>query len=160
MDSKPIAHALEAAHPSPSLRLDDPVVAEVQALVGKCLGPLVPEVLPLIPKNVLSEGSVDYFMTTRNKAFGQHLDEVHKEKGGQPCWDGAQPGLEEAAALLKKKGGPYFLGAEPCYADFIWAGFVQFVRRSKEDSFEKLIGVDEVLRKQYEACGKWLERDD
>jgi len=160
MDSGPIASAIEAAHPSPSLQLEHPIVAEVQALVYKCLIPLVPEILPLIPKNVLSEGSIEYFVRTRSRDFGQDLEEFHKDKGGQQCWDGAKPGLEETAALLKKGEGPYFLGKEACYADFVWVSFVHFVRRASEERYERLIGVDQVLKKHYEACGKWMEKDD
>lgn len=160
MDSTKIASALEAAHPSPSLQLEHPIVAEVQGLVYKALKPLVPEVLPLIPKHVLSQGSVEYWVTTREKDFGQNLDTMRAEKGGQQCFDRAQAGLEETAALLKKEGGPFFLGKEPCYADFIWIGFVQFVKRASEEDFEKLVGVDDALRKQYDACAKYMEKDD
>jgi len=160
MDSAKIAPALEAAHPSPSLQLEHPIVDQVQALVYKCIRPLVPEIMPLVPKNVLSNGSVEYWVRTRSERYGD-LDTFRREKGGQQCWDGAQAGLEETAALLKREaGGPFFLGAEACYADMVWVGFVQFVRRASEEGFEKLVGVDEVLRRQYEACGKWMEKDD
>jgi len=159
MESGKIAAALEAAHPSPSLRLDHPIVAEVQTLLSKCIAPLGPEIFPLARDNVISEPSFDYWVRARTADFGD-LDTLRAEKGGQQSWDNARPRLEEMAALLKKEGGPFFLGKEACYADFIWAGFVRFVRRVSVDEFEKLVGVDEVLRRQYEACEKWMERDD
>ena len=75
------------------------------------------------------------------------------------------PALEEVAALLRGEGegakeGSFFGGKEPCYADFIWVGFVHFVRRASESEWERMMGVDEGLRRQYEACKPWLERDD
>ena len=81
-------------------------------------------------------------------------------KGGKQSWDAAKPALEEVAGLLKGEEGPFFGGREPCYTDFIWVGFVYFVRRASESEWERMMEVDEVLRKQYEACKPWLERDD
>jgi glutathione S-transferase len=158
MESSAIVAALEAAHPTPSLRLDHPLQEPVQKLVYKVLKPLLPELLPLYPKHVLSEGSMEYWVRTRSEAFGD-LDTWHAEKGGEQCWEAAQEGLQEGAQLLEKEGGPFVAGLEPCYADFVWVAFVQFVRRAGEECFERVVRYDEI-RRQYEACQKWMERDD
>jgi len=160
MESSAIASALEEAYPTPSLQLAHPIREQVQKLVYKVLRPLVPELLPLYPKHVLGEGSIEYWVRTRTADFGD-LDTLHREKGGEQLWEEAKVGLDEVAALLRQEegGGPFFLGKKPCYADFIWVGFVQFVRRASEEAFERVV-VYEEIKKQYDGCQKWMERDD
>lgn len=45
------------------------------------------------------------------------------------------------------------------YADFVLVSFLQFIRRFHEEAFTKALAVDDAIKKVYEACGKWLERD-
>jgi hypothetical protein len=37
---------------------------------------------------------------------------------------------------------------------------VMFVKRATEEGFQRVVGVDEVLREHFEACGPWMERND
>ena len=46
------------------------------------------------------------------------------------------------------------------YADFVTVGFMHCVKRVDESVFERIIGLEPELKKLYDACGKWLERDD
>jgi hypothetical protein len=46
------------------------------------------------------------------------------------------------------------------YADFVTVGFMQCVKRADESVFERMIGLAPELKTLYNACGKWLERDD
>lgn len=112
MDSWKIAHELEKLYPSPSLRLDEPVVELIRQHVGKLAKPLTANVIPKVPRNLLTEYSRGYYERTRLQRFGMPLSELEKEKGGERGWEEVRGPAEEAAELLRKNGGPFFLGHE------------------------------------------------
>jgi glutathione S-transferase len=117
MDSKKIARELEKRYPSPSLHLDDPIVANFS--LAKFQKHLIPHVVPKVPK-LLNERSEEYFNRTRAVRFGMPLAQVEKEKATEERWEEAKEGLVEMADLLRQKGGPCFLGTtgESCFE--IW----------------------------------------
>lgn len=163
MESKAIAQAIEAkyADQGPSLRLDSDVLPKVEEVVGKIAMPLVGVWMPKIPRALLNPPSAEYFERTRAERFGMPLEQLAKEKGGDKGWEEAKPGMEEAAKLLKNNGdGPYFEGNTPGYADGVFAGMMRFLKRVDEQDFERFLGFDDVFKKFYDACEKWLERDD
>jgi hypothetical protein len=110
MDSWPIAHELEKQYPSPSLHLDDPIVVRVRDDIVKVFGPLGPQLYPKVPRRILNKESADYFERTREVRFGMPLEQLEKEKGTEQNWVDVKEPAEEMAALLKKNGGPFFLG--------------------------------------------------
>lgn len=110
MDSKIIAAEIEKQHPKPSLHLDSPAIPEAEAAVVKVMTPLVPVMMPQIPRNLLNPASVDYFERTRAERFGMSLSELEKTKGGEPAFQAAEQPLKDMAALIKRQGGPYILG--------------------------------------------------
>ena len=78
-------------------------------------------------------------------------------------WEEAEEPLRVLGALLRECGGGAFVEGEKVgFADFIIAGFWQFARRVDEggDLFGRLMKVDEAFERHFEACVKWLERDD
>lgn len=164
MESSAIAIELEKMHPEPSLHLDNGLAQKIGPIIGRISFPLIPVFMPRIGRNVIIESSVDYFQEARAKRFGMSLDELEKEKGGDPAWAASRPGMEELNAFIaaqKKDEGPFILGGELCYADFVVAGMVEALRRIGEDLYEKMRemagpkGVMEV----HAACGRWFEQD-
>ncbi|KAF2726291.1 hypothetical protein K431DRAFT_299380 [Polychaeton citri CBS 116435] len=166
MDSMPIALALEKQYPTPSLRLDNSYTERVQKLIVKTRTAIAPEAMPKVPRNLLNEESAKYFEETRAKRFGMPLAELGKsEKAGETAWKAVASAMDEAKALLAEHPeGPYVEGNEVSYADFVLAGFWQFLRRIDEKGlYEETLkrnDSDGSLRKQFEACWKWMERDD
>lgn len=110
MDSWPIAHEIEKRYPTPSLHLDDPIVVKVRDKIGSLLGPLAPQWLPKVPRVLLNKPSADYFKLTREESFGMPLSQIEEEQGGEKNWEDVQKPAKEMADLLKKNGGPFFLG--------------------------------------------------
>ena len=108
-DSWPIAHELEKQYPNPSLHLDDPIVVRIRDHIPKMMGPLVPHVIPKVPL-LLPKPSADYFYETREKMFGAPLQDVHDERATEECWEQAKAPAKETGDLLRKNGGPFFLG--------------------------------------------------
>jgi hypothetical protein len=47
-----------------------------------------------------------------------------------------------------------------CYADFVTVGFMHCLKRVDERVFKKTVTLEPELKKLYDACGEWLERDD
>lgn len=109
-DSRAIVDALEKAYPSPSLHLDDPVVAKVEALIMPMFGPLRGVLMPGVPRNLLNPPSAEYFERTRAVRFGMPLEQLAKEHGGERGYADAEKPLSDVADLLKANGGPYFMG--------------------------------------------------
>lgn len=161
MDSWPIAQELEKRYPSPSLHLDDPVTVKIRDQIALILGPTILQYLPNVP-TLLPERSQEYFYKTREAAFGKPLSEVHREAlaNAEEGWKKAQGPISEAADLLKKHDGPFFLGQTVSYADFIFTSMLYFVKRLDESAFEKILSYDSAFSKLYEASSQWFTKDN
>lgn len=46
------------------------------------------------------------------------------------------------------------------YADFVIVGYLQMAKRIDEELFARIGAAGPSLRRLYEACAPWLERDD
>ena len=87
------------------------------------------------------------------------LDELKNgPKGGKKAWEGAESPLKEIAGMLKENDGPFFMGQEVSYADFMVVGFMKMFDRIGQVA--PILEVDEAYGKLWDACQKWLERDD
>lgn len=165
MDSWPIVQHLEKENPTPSLHLDSPYLKKIQDLMPKLMPTLSPIYLPAVPRLLLNDKSAKYFRETREKRVGMPLDEFEKsDKGGPAAFKAAKPYLEEVVAMLKEnESGPFFMGKEPSYADFVFVGAVRmFERIDRLGEFMRSVDGEDVkyLANQFEACEQWLLRDD
>lgn len=166
MDSVKIAEAIEKKYPSPTVHLDSPIVDRVNGLVEKCCHDMRPNILYKFSQTVLSEKSYDYWVGQWTRVLGMPLDEHERQFGGEKSWAQAQPPLDELTNILKERQaeGPFFLGKDISYADFIWAGTLKFVKRIDEDGvFQELLdrsGAREVHERFFEACQPWMKKDD
>lgn len=160
MDSWPIAHELERRYPSPSLHLDDPIVRQIQDHVNNMKDPMIPHFIPKVPL-LLPKRSADYFYDTRKKAFGAPLPEIEK-KAGEEDWEKAKALAKVVGDLLRKNGGPFFLGETVSYADFIFVSWLHFIKRIDKDEtlFERFLALDPAFPKIYRASQQWLGNED
>jgi glutathione S-transferase len=108
MDSLKIAHELERRYPSPSLHLDDPIVDKVR--LAKIFEALIPHIMPKVPRVLLNPVSAEYYELTREEQFGMPLTLFEQEKATEECWEQAKGPIKGMSDLLKKNGGPFFLG--------------------------------------------------
>lgn len=161
MESRAIATALEKLQPEPSLDLDEDCINRTQGVVGKIMGPFLPELMPKVATNLLPQRSRVFFEETREVSFGMPLSELAKsDKAGEAAWQGAQAGVEELKALLAENtSGPYIKGAQVSYADFIVVAVYQFLKRLDEADFDRFMSLDKSFVEHYDGCKKWLERD-
>ncbi|GAB7350044.1 hypothetical protein MBLNU459_g0715t1 [Dothideomycetes sp. NU459] len=161
MDSAVIAPVLEELQASPPMHFDHPMTAKVQDAVLKAFTGLAPLILPAVARNLLNPGSKEYFEKTRAERFGMPLPELEKSDKAKNAWETAEAGLSELRDLLREDvSGPFFLGKEPSYADFVAVGAMQFMKRAQIHVFERYLDYDDALKTLYGACTKWLERDD
>lgn len=164
-DSRVIATEIEKRHPNPPVQLDSPVLAKLEGIIPKFAPYLWPVYIPKVPKRILNDASLPYWYETRQKRLGMPLDQAEREKGGQEAWDQTKPYLQEVTAMLKEdSSGPYFLGKDVSYADFVWGGFLIFLQRIGTDLWEKFLetaGNDsDVHGKLVLALGEWSIRND
>ncbi|GME45297.1 putative glutathione s-transferase [Neofusicoccum parvum] len=160
MDSMKIAHELEKRWPTPSLRLDSDVVPILAEATPQVTVNLAPIIMPRVPRQVLPERSAAYFHQTREVRFGMPLDELEKKQDPEKTWAAAKGSIEKLATLLKKNDGPYVLGNEVSYGDFIIVGLLQFAKTVGQDVYDRIVAHDKAFEDLYKACAKWLERDD
>lgn len=162
-DSRKIADVLEALKPEPSLRLDSGYVERMQAVVSSITDSLSTILIPRVPDLLLNESSGIYFRETRAKLFDMTLEEFAKSEGsGEVAWKNAEAGIKELVKILRERlEGPFVLGKDPSYPDFILAGLCAFVERlNQSDIFDRFIGHDDALLKHWQACQIFLARDD
>jgi len=164
MDSVKIAEELEKQQPSPSLYLASPRIGQTQEAVQLLDKALTPVAKPRVPETVLNPASIEYFQRTRSQRFGMPLEElVRSELAGEAAWTEAAEGLARVRSVLTEdEAGPYVMGAEPGFADFVLAGFWRFMQvlDCDGDLFGRLMKYDESFPKHFAACEKWLMKDD
>lgn len=166
MNSTNIVEKLEKVHPEPSLHLDANLHGPITEAVESLAGVVWWDVLARVPKDLLSPRSAEYFERTRKETFGASLDDVAAVKGGPEAWKAAAaPGgpAEKLSKLLtehKKDQGPYVLGRQPSYGDFIAVSVFECIERCSKADYHRLLELDPNYGKLHEACRPWLIRDD
>jgi hypothetical protein len=83
-------------------------VVQIRDQIAKMLDPLRVHFIPKVV-GILRQRSVDYFEETRAKRFGAPLSEVLKN-AGEDSWKKVEVPVKETGDLLRKHGGPFFLG--------------------------------------------------
>lgn len=163
MDSRKIAEAVEKLQPEPSLHMDKgDVIDRAQAAVGGIPANLGPIGLPRVPELLLNPRSAEYFHETRSKRFGMSLDELSKsDKAGENAWKNAEPALKAIKDLLHEdESGPYVMGKEVSFADFVVGGLWAFMKKlDKGDLYDRLMSTDASFPEHWKAVEKWFEKD-
>ena len=160
MDSRTIATELEHRYPSPSLRLDSPILKTVEALIPRLTTPLISVFMPKVPAGLLNPPSAEYFERTRVKRFGKTLSEMGRDSDEEKAWAQVEPPLKEMGDILKAEGGPFALGKTVSYTDFVIVSLLHYAKRVDEAVYERAVAIEPSLRIVYDASKQWLERDD
>ncbi|KAL9087609.1 MAG: hypothetical protein Q9165_006533 [Trypethelium subeluteriae] len=162
MDSRAIAAEIEKRYPTPALPIFSSPAQEKlgETITAAMQQSLAPELISRVPRTLLNPVSREYFERTRKERFGMPLEEVEKEKGGRKAWDAAHSKLEEAAAMLKEKGGPFLDGQQVSFADFLVVGYLRFIQILNQPLYNHLIQTYPEFGTLFEASKQWLERDD
>jgi glutathione S-transferase len=99
----------------------------------------------LVYHRLLSPASQAHWRATREAHVGMDMDALHaRYVADRAAWDAAWAAAEEAlggisALLSEEKGGPFFLGEEVSWADFVWGGVLLFFERIGEDVLGELL---------------------
>jgi len=158
MESKKIALKLESLHPEPPLHLDSPVLPRVEPILHNIVTCFRPLFVPLVPRMFLNPASQAHFIPSREKGVGKSLDEFGK--GADQGVENAKPHVKELAGVLgEHPEGPFFLGKEVSYVDFVVVGWLRMMARmGVAERIWALDGGSE-LKALYDASAKWLERE-
>ncbi|KAL5611667.1 hypothetical protein BROUX41_000753 [Berkeleyomyces rouxiae] len=164
IDSLQIADEIERRYPSHPLQLDAPVLSRLKPLVDQICGALMPIFIPAIPQVYLGPESVDYWNRTRTQICGGVTPtELGKAHGGAKAWAAAAPHIASVTELFKETDGPFFLGAQVSYADFVWVSLLIFFKGLGDEEWRELLkasGDAGPHERILEACKEWTARDD
>lgn len=158
-DSATIAVELESRFPSLSLHFDQELEPKADEAAHITAMALFAVYLPRISRNLITTSSIPTFQRTREERSGMTLFEMESSKGGEKAWQAAEPGLAATKAILeehKKDDGPFILGSQVCYADFIIAANFLAAKRAGDDMFDRIIGWDSSFSSHYRACEAWM----
>jgi glutathione S-transferase len=161
MNSTLIAPRLDLDYTDKEIHSDHPSYKPVIKLLSDLLDALDPIYIPAVARDLLNPASAEYFYRTRQEMVGMPLDEFEKsEVGGENAWKAAEPYIKELAALYREdKTGPFLVGKDPIYSDFVILGWLKlFDRIGHLESFKQWGG--EELIDMYEAAEPWHQRDD
>lgn len=163
-DSRKIADEIDKRYPTPSVHLDDPKLKELEGIMPNIMSALVGVYIPLVPVRLLNEASHPHWYSTREKRVGMPLSQLAEQRGGDIGYREAQPFLMAITKMLVENSeGPFFAGKEVGYVDFVWGGFLIFMKRIGDDVYEGVVGMSgrpEVHGKFLEALEPWSARDD
>lgn len=168
MDSRNICEALDELQPSPPLYMleQSALIDATMKAVGEAFGQLRPMALPRVPTTLLSKESSKYFFETRMEMFGMSLPDLAVTDGAQHAVRNAKPHLEELARVMRENkmsgAGPYVLGKEVCFADFVIAGAFAFLKELDRlgDLFDRVVELHPEFKEHWEACQPFMEKDD
>lgn len=165
-DSINCAEKLEAAYPEPSLFLDAHTHESVTDAVNAVWFNIAADALPLFTREVLTKDAAIWFEEDRKQRYGMSLDELSALKGGEEMWkavrapDGVLEKLKDCLTKHKKDSGPFVMGSQVSYADFVIAAMFECFERCDTTSYQKIMSYDQSLKDLHQACRPWLQRDD
>ncbi|KAG6872892.1 hypothetical protein C0995_005597 [Termitomyces sp. Mi166 len=148
-DSALIAQYLDKAYPN-TPKLFPPGSHALQYAFIDALGyklePIRAFALPA-SHAILNPRSKEYFRRTREAHFGKPLEDIApKGEVAIEEWAKVEKGLNDVAVWLEKgkENGPYFLGQEPAFVDFVLAAHLLY--------YKKIWGVDS---QQWKDISTW-----
>ncbi|KAL6069101.1 Glutathione Stransferase [Balamuthia mandrillaris] len=127
---------------------------------------VVPAALPLMmPKmaKFLDERGAEHFRRTRRQWFGKDVEDWLKEDQ-EALWKALEQELAiysdvlTPAAATTKKEGPFMMGAQVSYADFVLMAFFQWAKMADTSYWERVMamGKDDSFLRLWKACEQWL----
>lgn len=135
-DSFKIAEYLDKTYPDASRMIFPHNTAGVQAPFARSFAANMSPIMNLIiPPEcmILNPRSAEWFSRTREEIFRvKRLDDMLPPTKAQYAkeWAKIEDGLTKTAKWFAKNegGGPFIMGVEPCWADFVVGGYMQWIR--------------------------------
>jgi glutathione S-transferase len=163
MDSRKIVNFIEEKYPEPTVHLDSPYLAKIEAIMTRVTPPLRPVYLFAVSDRLLNERSRVYYRQNRAHWAGMPLEQFEKEQGGEAAWERTAPILQEVVELLRENPeGPFFMGTTVSYADFIWGAFLIFLQRIGQELYDEALnksGDAKAFADLMEGLSPWTKRD-
>ena len=165
VESNNCAEALETRYPEPTMHLGEDLHRDIMAKVDQATLQAFPLALIICVRRCLPERSAEYFLEDRKNRFGISLEDLAKYKGEESWQAGEAPGgafeqLKDELQKHKKDEGPFVLGSQVSYGDFVIASFFESLERVDKTLYDRLVGYDASFKRLHEVCRPWLERDD
>ena len=147
------------------MHLDEELHRNIMAKVDQAALQAYPLALIICVRRCLPERSAEFFLEDRKKRIGISLEDLAKFKGEESWQAGEAPGgafeqLKDELHKHKKDDGPFVLGSQVSYGDFVIASFFESIERVDKQHYDRMVGYDESFKRLHEVCRPWLERDN
>ncbi|KAL2071996.1 hypothetical protein VTL71DRAFT_11339 [Oculimacula yallundae] len=161
LESFPIAKFIEKTYPERPVQLTSDFGSEVHSKLDPTIHSIYNAVVLPLEIGVLTPDAEAFFRRTREKTRGYPLEDLLAPGKVEQAWKAADDELKAVSELLltNKDKGPFVLGTEPSYIDFMVAGWLECFKVIDEESFQnvvKLAGFKQI----YEACQPFMEKKD
>lgn len=161
MGSAQIADFLEKSYPDPPLALTSELGQEVESRARALLSKTF--INWTIPREVLvlSPRAQEYFKKSREEVLGLSFEDLNDPDKEERAWDAIKDARHDVSELIRtnKDKGPFVLGRQPSYSDFVIVGTMQSARVIDEGLFERYTQY-RGFKDLYEACLPYMEKKD
>ncbi|MCJ1403187.1 hypothetical protein MMC11_006410 [Xylographa trunciseda] len=121
MDSTPLAQFLESTYPNLPVPLTSELGREIEAKARAVVGTAFSTSVMPREIGILSPRSQEYFRRTREASLGHRLEDLLDPDKEEQGWNAVSDGMRAVGELMRthKADGPFVLGAQPSYTDFL-----------------------------------------
>ena len=161
MESLEIVQELEKLHPEPKLIINPDQANEIRDLFMSCVRRCPGLFIVGTSRNLLAPASKVYFDPSRAKWYNvESIDDI-AQNSDLANWGLIETGAKEVGSILRENpAGPFVLGAEVSYTDFVILGVLQWAKTIDAEYYEKIVGFEPALKDLYDASQQWLKRND
>jgi glutathione S-transferase len=160
MDSSAISQYLETTYPSPSLPLTSSLGAEIESKSNMPISEIMRVAVTPREVKVLRPEAEQYFRQTRGEALGVDKLETLLEDE-EEMWKSVDGGMSEVNSLLmmNQGKGPFILGDQATYSDFVVVGLLHAMRVVDEDVWKRVCQYPG-FKRIYDGCAPFMEKRD
>lgn len=165
MESAQVAQALEKYQPDPPVYPDSESAIRAQELVTQFGNRLSVAYLHRLPDMLLTPESAKWYHEARTRLIGASLYDLRDspDLGEGVAWKNAEPTFAVLKEFLSENPeGPYAMGQQVSYADFVLLGFWKILGKIdvEGDLFGRVMEMDRKFEEHERACRKFCEKDD
>lgn len=157
MSSTNVYRFIEASYPSPPLPAFSELGYDIERQINDASCLAFSKLIQPSVHTILPQRTLDAMFKGHGKRGGPSHPAVDMEENADALKDKMCDLME--VLLSHQNNGPFLMGAQPCYTDFLLVGTLACAKVVDEDIFKRLAKYS-LFGKPYEACLPFMEKKD